>query len=102
MIQRVSGNSKQLWLVMTGILVPSGDLVSEMAIFVLAVTFVCFELNKNFIKEKICGTNRFYSKFFLFFGNFDIWPRYGQKAHFGLPVLDYPYLLSGTCTKSEN
>ena len=79
-----------------------GDLVSELGIFILAVTFLCFELDKNFIKEKMCGTNNFYSKFFLFFWNFDVWARYGQKTRFGVPVLDCPYLWSGACTKSEN
>ena len=73
-----------------------------MAIFVLALTFLCFELDKNFIEGKMCGTNSFYSKFFLFFGNSHVWPRYGQKTRFGVRVLDCPYLWSGTCTKSEN
>ena len=50
----------------------------------------------------MCGTNNFYSKFFLFFWNLDVWARYGQKTRFGVPVLDCPYLWSGACTKSEN
>ena len=41
-----------------------------------------------------------FRKFFIL--EIIVWPRYGQRNHFGVPVLDSPYLWSGTCTKSEN
>ena len=95
-------NLRKFFARLCPVLIPFRDLVSEMAIFVLDLTSLCFEVDKIFIKEKMCGTNNFYFKIFSFLGNSHVRPRYGPKTCFGVPVLDCPYLWSGTCTKSEN
>ena len=67
------------------VLVTSGDLVSELGIFVLAVTFLCFELERSSLKEK-CGAKKvFLVKFFLFPGILRSGRDMAKK-----PVLGYP------------
>ena len=92
-------NLRKFFARLCPVLIPFRDLVSEMAIFVLDLTSLCFEVDKIFIKEKMCGTNNFYFKIFSFLGNSHVRPRYGQKTVLGYPSY-CPYLC--TCTKSEN
>ena len=70
-------------LVMTGT-GPFWGLKLRYGNFVLAVTFLCFELDKNFIKEKMFGKNKFYCKIFYFLRILMFGQDTGKK-----PVLGY-------------
>ena len=70
--------------------------------FRFGCNFFVFRAREKLPKGKMWGKKNLFSKIFFISRNFEVWARYGQKTRFGVPVLDWPYLWSGTCTKSEN
>ena len=70
--------------------------------FRFGCNFFVFRAREKLPKGKMWGKKNFFSNIFFISRNFEVWARYGQKTRFGVPVLDCPYLWSGTWAKSEN
>ena len=70
--------------------------------FRFGCNFFVFRAREKLPKGKMWGKKSFFSIIFFISQNFEVWRRYWQKTSFGVPVLDRPYLSSGTCPKSKN